>query len=117
MADESLDLEVVTNAPWVQRLNLKTKNNTTGVTSPRIVTGSDIRMQARRTATSTNALVDLSIGDGVRIIDGANGIIELYLSLEQCAALPAEWVGVHDIVIDDARLVKGTFRTDGGVTR
>lgn len=82
--------------------------------SPVDLTSFDAHAQVRSMVTSSAALVDLTVGDGITL-GGAAGTIILRIPADDTAALPAPFQGVWDLELtSDVQVV--TRLLEGGVT-
>ena len=85
------------------------------------ISGYDVRMQVRRSVSSSDVLLAADTGNGRFQVDGPNGKFTLVLSAADTSAIT--WTtGVYDIELEDGdgvvtRLLMGTVTVSKGVTR
>jgi hypothetical protein len=84
------------------------------------LTGHTARMQVRRTIESSTSLITLTTENGGISLNGADGLITIYMTDEQTASLTSS--GVYDLEIISAagvvsRVVQGSFTLSLEVTR
>lgn len=90
------------------------------ITTPYDLTGYTARMQVRRTVDNPDLMAELTTENGLIIINGAAGTIELMMPANMTASLSTN--GVYDLEIISAsggvsRVVQGTFTLNPEVTR